>query len=135
LTDSWRRKRERYPELVGPAARCKLVFAGMEVGGRWAPEAYDFVCELAAARTRDAPQVLQRSAYTAWVKRWTTMLAVAGMRAFADTQLHGDARSTDVHEGRQLTLGELLGAEPHEGPPEASRLPLRGCATLKGPQT
>ena len=53
------------------------------------------------------------------------MLAVAGMRAFVDTLLHGDARSTDVHEGGQLTLGELLGAEPHEGPPEASRLSLR----------
>ena len=41
----------------------------MEVGDRWAPEAYDFVCELAAARTRDAPKALQRSTYTAWVKR------------------------------------------------------------------
>ena len=55
----------------------------------------------------------------------TTLLAVAGMRAFADTQLHGDAKTTDVLDGRQLTLGELLGAEPHEGPPEASGLPLR----------
>ena len=42
-----------------------------------------------------------------------------------DKNKNGDARSTDVHEGGQLTLGELLGAEPHEGPPEASRLPLR----------
>ena len=84
------------------------------------------MCELAAARTRDAPRALQRSTYTAWVKRWTTLLAVAGLRAFADTLLHGTAKSTDVEDSRAPTLGEFLGAEPHEGAPEASRLPLRG---------
>ena len=31
LTDSWKRKKDRYPELIGPDARCKLVFAGMKL--------------------------------------------------------------------------------------------------------
>ena len=97
----------------------------MKVGDRWAPEAYDFVCKLAAARTRDAPKALQGTTYIAWVTRWTTLPAVAGLRAFADTLLHGNAKSTDVQNSTAPTLGELLGAEPHEGAPEASRLPLR----------
>ena len=53
------------------------------------------------------------------------MLAVAGMRAFADTLLTGTARSTDACGGEGPTLGQLLGDEPHEGATEASRLPLR----------
>ena len=44
LTDAYRKKKERYPELVIKETRCKLVFAGMEVGGRWAQETYNFVC-------------------------------------------------------------------------------------------
>ena len=125
LADSSKRKKARYPELVRPGSRCALVFAGMEVGGRWAQEAYDFVTTLAAARARDAPPALQGSTYYAWVRRWTSMLAVAGMRAFADTQLTGNARSTDACGGEAPLLGELLGEEPHEGAAECSRLPLR----------
>ena len=125
LADSRKRKKARYPELVLPGSRCKLVFAGMEVGGRWAQEAYDFVKLLASAKARDTPGVLQGSTYHAWKRRWVTMLSVAGMRAFADSLLHGTASSTDAVDGAQPTLSELLGEEPHAGQVEASRLPLR----------
>ena len=120
-----KRKKARYPELVLPGSRCKLVFAGMEVGGRWAQEAYDFVKLLASAKARDTPGVLQGSTYHAWKRRWVTMLSVAGMRAFADSLLHGTASSTDAVDGAQPTLSELQGEEPHAGQVEASRLPLR----------
>ena len=126
LEDSRKRKWDKYPELTHSGARCKLVFAGMEVGGRWAEEACDFLATLAQARAREAPTSLRGSTYQAWVRRWTAMLAVAGMRAFVDTLLQGDARSTDACGGGDIpTLGQLLGDEPHEGAPECSRLPLR----------
>jgi hypothetical protein len=125
LADSLQRKRNRYPELVVPGTRCKLVFAGMEVGGRWAEEGYNFVGLLAAARARDAPATLKGSVYVKWQRRWLNLLAVAGMRAFADTLLTGSARSTEAYEGARPTLGQLLGDEPHEEETTASRLPLR----------
>ena len=52
-------------------------------------------------------------------------MAVAGMRAFADTLLHDIARNTALPEGEGPELGALSGAEPHEGETTASRLPLR----------
>ena len=55
----------------------------------------------------------------------TSLLAVAGMRAFADTLLHGNAKATEAYGGCAPTLGQLLGNEPHDGSPEVSRLPLR----------
>ena len=35
LAAARRRKERRYPELVGPGARSRLVVLGVEVGGRW----------------------------------------------------------------------------------------------------
>ena len=117
LADSFKRKQTRYPELCRQGTRCQLVFAGMEVGGRWGQDACDFVSFLAFARARDAPPLLKGSAYRARQRRWIAMLSVAGMRAFAGILLHGDARSTEASDGREPTLGQLLGDEPHqEGP-------------------
>ena len=97
----------------------------METGGRWSEEAYAFLTQLASARANDAAPVFRGSAYHSWMRRWTAMLAVAGMRAFADTLLHGSAAATDAFNGDAPTLGQLLGDEPHEAAPECSRLPLR----------
>ena len=125
LADSLKRKKDRYPELVIPGTRCKLVFAGMEVAGRWAEEGYNFLSLLAAAKASDAPRTLQGSVYHKWLRRWVAMLSVAGLRAFADTLLTGSACNTEACGGVGPTLGQLLGDEPHEGETEASRLPLR----------
>ena len=38
----------------------------METGGRWSSEAVEFVDNLAAARAREAPPLLQRSVFLAW---------------------------------------------------------------------
>ena len=41
------------------------------------------------------------------------MLAVAGMRSFADSLLKEEATTGTLHEGEYPTLGQLLEAEPH----------------------
>ena len=125
LADSRKRKQVRYPELHRAGTRCPLVFAGMETAGRWAPEAYTFLYTLAAARSRRMPLAVRGSAYRAWLRRWTAFLAVAGLRAYADSLLHGSSRTTPALEGALPTLGQLLGDEPFVEPPEVSRLPLR----------
>ena len=123
-TDARKRKERRYPELVG-SSRCELVVTAMEVGGRWSREANEFLEALAEGKAREAPRILRGSTKKAWHRRWTAFLAVAGMRAFADTLLHDTARNTALPEGEGPELGALLGAEPHEGKTTASRLPLR----------
>ena len=112
MADARKRKEQRYHELC-QGARCRLVVTAMEVGGRWSEEAFDFLSLLAQARARDAPQVLQGSAYHMWKRRWQAMLSVAGMKAFADILLHDTARSTEALEGVQPTMGQILGDDPH----------------------
>ena len=124
LVDSVRRKHTRYPELVN-STRCSLVVAGMEVGGRWGQEAVDFLKALAEGKANEALAQLRGSTYAAWLRRWKQKLAVAGMRAFVETLLHDTAWTAEVGEGDTPTLGQLLGQEAHQGPPECSRLGLR----------
>ena len=47
-----KRKELRYPELVGPGSRARLVVLALEVGGRWSPETRTFVAQLAKAKAR-----------------------------------------------------------------------------------
>ena len=42
-------KETTYPELIGPNARCRLVFLAGEMGGRWSEETRSFVGLLAKA--------------------------------------------------------------------------------------
>ena len=53
-TDSvvWKHKELRYPELVGPGSRARLVMLALEVGGRWSLETRTFVAQLARAKAR-----------------------------------------------------------------------------------
>ena len=111
LAEARRTKEARYPELV-TGTRCKLVVTAMETGGRWSEEAHWFLETLAHGRARDAPRALRGAVFQACVKRWTAMLAVAGMRSLADTLLHDSARTTHLHEGEALTVGQLLAQEP-----------------------
>ena len=77
-------KQDTYPELVA-TERCVLVVLALETGGRWSDEALKFVEELAAAKAREAPSRLRRSAMVAWQKRWVKLLSVAAARAFAQS--------------------------------------------------
>ena len=78
-----KRKEDRYPELVGPSSRAKLVVFAIEVGGRWSPESWKCLSALARGRTRDVPEILRASATAAWRRRWASLLAVAVQRAVA----------------------------------------------------
>ena len=53
-----------------------------KTGGRWSTEALQFVEMLAAARAREAPRVLRRSART---RRWSRLFSVSCGTAFANS--------------------------------------------------
>ena len=77
---------------------------------------------LAEGRSKEAPTLLRGSAYRHWLQRWSSLVSVAGMRAFANTLLFGSAGSTEVLDGAAPTLSQLLGDEPHEEASAVSRL-------------
>ena len=103
-------KERKYFELLS-GDQCRLVVVALEIGGRWSEEAMQFVDDLAAARARDAPPLLRRSAFLAWRKRWSRMIAISCARAFANSLV---AVSTSPHalagvDGRMPDLVDLLG--------------------------
>ena len=77
-------KELKYSELFS-GDRCRLVVVAMETGGRWSPEAVEFVENLTAARARDAPPTLQRSTFLGWRRRWSRMLSISCGRSFANS--------------------------------------------------
>ena len=114
LAEARRDKEHRYPELLR-GTRCKLVVTAMEIGGRWSEEVHCFLEMLAMGRARDAPQALRGSVYQACMKRWSVLIAVAGMRSLADSLLEKTGTS-ELHEGELPTLGQLLCQEVHQVP-------------------
>ena len=77
-----RQKEVVYPEFIG-SARAKLVVLAHEVGGRWAPEALRLLRRLATHRCGRAPPLLQRSAQSAWHRRWLCSVSTAAQSALA----------------------------------------------------
>ena len=100
-----RRKRcQTYPEL-GRARRCRLIFVGIETGGRFGTEAVQLLRLLASHRADSVPAHLRPAAITSWVARWSGLLAVAAQRAYAATLLElppaaelGEGPMPDLHE-------------------------------------
>ena len=77
--------------LALDGARARLVVLALEVGGRWSPEATDFVSQLAKAKARSEPFLVRRRMEQAWRLRWTGLLACAAAWSFAASLLglHG----------------------------------------------
>lgn len=121
LHNARRRKETRYPELA-TSTRCRLVVTAMEVGGRWSEEAYDFLTQLAAAKAAEASTALRGSAFRCWVRRWSAMVSVAAMRAFADTLLYDTAKEVELWYSGAPDLGTVLGEDAHGEAPSCSRL-------------
>ena len=119
LLDARKDKAKTYPELQS-SRRCRLVTAGMEVGGRWDEEAYEFLLELAYAKAEQAPAVLKSSATHSWLRRWTALLSKAAMDSFASTLVYGTAEKTELWTGPVPPLGVVLCAAPE--PPVCSRM-------------
>ena len=80
-----RKRRQIYPELAS-ARRARLVVIGVEAGGRFGAEAASFL-RLARHRAAGLPPPLRAAACAGWVQRWSGILAVAAMRAFAASLL------------------------------------------------
>ena len=119
-----RRAKERtYLELL-QSARCRLVVLGIEIGGRWSPEAAQFIRFLARSRARSAPSLLRAGATAAYVSRWSALLSFAAARAVAAMSLPlANAANVD---GAALELSDLLAEDRAIVlPPLASRLQLR----------
>ena len=77
------RKERTYPELAQAHGRARLVVVACEVGGRWSGEALTFLHLLADAKVRDEPEDFREAIKSAWMRRWTTLLACAAARSFA----------------------------------------------------
>ena len=118
LKDAKKNKANTYPELLH-SRRCRLVTAGMEVGGRWEEDAYDLLLGLAKAKAEEAPKLLRGSATHGWLKRWVSLLSKAGMDSFVNTLLNG-AEDTDLWNSATPPLGVVLCAA--QEPPQYSRM-------------
>ena len=97
LMQARRGKERTYPELSGAHGRARLVVLACEVGGRWSSETQPFLRQLAKAKTRHVPPALRTSARLAWLWRWSSILACASARAFAQSLLEG--RGAPGHDG------------------------------------
>ena len=86
LQDARKSKERTYPELLNNQ-RCRLVVLAIGVGGGWSEEAAAFVSNLAGAKARQVPAILQQSVAAALTARWTATLTHAAMTPFAATLL------------------------------------------------
>ena len=99
LNQAARRKRtQTYPEFQS-STRCSLAVFGLEVGGRWSPEAVHLVRHLARARARTEPTWARSTAAAAWALRWAALASIAAMRALAASLLDFPAHGEDAMDG------------------------------------
>ena len=101
----------------------KLVVAGMKTGKRWSEEAYELLESLALAKARAAPALLRTSAAYAYVRRWTSLLAMAAQDALACTFVHGHAKQLELWDGGAPPLSVVLGERHLEEQNGWSRMP------------
>ena len=65
--------------------RVQVSSGGGGTGGRWSNEPTQFINDLAAALSREAPPVIRRSVFLAWKKKWSRMIGISCGRAFASS--------------------------------------------------
>ena len=99
--------KERKSAQLLQGDRCHWVVVAIETGGRWSTESLDLVRTLASARARDAPPILRRLAYLAWIQRWSRMLVVSCGRAFALSMVSPPAFELQGTDGPPPDLVDL----------------------------
>ena len=109
---------------LGRSRRCRLVVLGIEVGGRWSDEALTFIGQLARAKARTYPRLLQASAQMAFTSRWVGLLSVAAHGALASTLLELPVEESAA-DGEAPLLEDVLHSARLVEVPVPSRLPLR----------
>ena len=102
-----------------------FVVLGCETRGRWAQEVLDTLAALAAYRAQEAPDLLRRSAVSAWRRRWETLLSVAARTALAETILLPGSPHLTERNGDAPPVGDLLalGCAYDDSAAAVSRLP------------
>ena len=116
------RKARTYPELSGHNGRTRLIVLAIEIGGRWNSEGYHFIRHLAKARSRQAPEYLQKSVEAAFLRRWLSMIACAAHRALALSLLDLPSTVHPCRDGPQPNLIDVLADNRWEEAPSFSRL-------------
>ena len=92
-----RRTEGRYPELVGPRARSRLVVFAVEVGGRWSGESQTFISQLARARAEQAWRIRWGGVLCGGTgSRFLSVGASSGSGCDGDTPLFHDVER-DLH--------------------------------------
>ena len=102
-----RERRQTYP-VLGRSRSCRLIVFGVEVGGRWAPEAAAFLRMLARARAASAPPAVRPAAQNVWVLRWSGIIFVAVQHALAWSLLKIPSEAHDSAARMEPALHELL---------------------------
>ena len=100
-------KRRTYPELVH-SPLVKLTTMACEVGGRWSQQCVRIVKELAWARARSAPRVLQLATYHAFAARWWALLSCAQQDCLAASLLDDGLALLDGCDGAEPALTDVL---------------------------
>ena len=113
LSQARRRKELTYPELTGEHGRARLVVLACEVGGRWSDETCRFIAGLARAKARSEPRAIRAAARRAWHRRWSTLLACCGARAFGLSLL--ERRPALGVDGTPPSTSDVVGDCRHDG--------------------
>ena len=69
-------------------------------------EAYDFLCEFAGAKAREAPALLQGSAYHTWKKRWVKL--IVSLRSPSARHRSGKERREEGREDSKVSARVFL---------------------------
>ena len=139
-----RKRRQTYPELLR-APRCRLVVVGVEVSGHFGNEAATWLRVLEQHKSSAVPAELRPAARSAWVARWSGLLAGAAQRAFAATLFEPPlARECNVAGGMRLnctrSLPTCAGSSPYHPAvrdhADVPAVPLGACrGVIAGDQT
>ena len=129
-----RKANERtYLELMR-SQRCRFVILALEVGGRWSPEAFQFVRLLARCRARAVPRPLRPSTIAAFTSRWSALLAFSAARAFGASLLGLSHPGIANVDSNQPLLSEVLASTRFdEAPPETTASACEGVVASKAP--
>ena len=103
-----RRTHERIYAEICASDRAAFVMLGSELGGRLSPDAIEILRKLSAAKSRHAPELLQRSVQFAWHSRWLNLLSVASQTVLAESLIRPGMSSTADRDGPSPSLLELL---------------------------
>ena len=113
LSQARRRKELTYPELTGELGRARLVVLACEVGRRWSDETCRFIAGLARAKARSEPRAIRAAARRAWHRRWSSLLACCGARAFGLSLL--ERRPALGVDGTPPSTSDVVGDCRHDG--------------------